>query len=483
MTENHSSRPLDAPAGPEMHRSGPPLRRASRFTADRLIRVLMGLGALAALMWVVWFFASLVIYLLTGIVLAYLLKPLVDRVQGFGLGRISSIAATFLLAGRLIGLLIVYLLPFLEEQVSDLYEQISFERVAQITAVEPGSPAEEAGVQPDEFIVAVEGRLWTGYSQFESVLRTKDPRDTVLVLVRNEAGATRSLPLVLPRRAKTAEPVPARVSEAGEERHVASLGLMIREVSLSEVSTFLETRLRKIMPVEHGALVNGLSSAFEELFRGERITETVGSVLNVFTNLFYALVVIPFTTFFFLKDGGEIRRYLLHFVPNRYFEITLAIIEKIETNIGRYFRALFFQVVSIITVASLLLKLTGLYYWLAVGIFTGSAVLIPYVGPFLGFIVGAIVGVAQTGDASLVPGVFVAMILTHIFDNVVVQPFIFSRATRSHPLVILFAVLIGAKLAGIIGMLVAIPLTATIRVTIEQIFWSLRNYRILQPAP
>jgi predicted PurR-regulated permease PerM len=92
------------------------------------------------------------------------------------------------------------------------------------------------------------------------------------------------------------------------------------------------------------------------------------------------------------------------------------------------------------------------------------------------------VGVAQTGDASLIAGVLLALAMTHLIDNLVVQPLIFSRAARAHPLIILFAVLIGAQLAGIIGMLVAIPLTASLRVAIEEVFWSLRNYRILRAA-
>jgi predicted PurR-regulated permease PerM len=60
------------------------------------------------------------------------------------------------------------------------------------------------------------------------------------------------------------------------------------------------------------------------------------------------------------------------------------------------------------------------------------------------------------------------------------QPIIFSRAAQAHPLVILFVVLVGAQLAGIVGMLVAIPLATTVRVVIEQVLWSLRNYRILR---
>jgi predicted PurR-regulated permease PerM len=74
------------------------------------------------------------------------------------------------------------------------------------------------------------------------------------------------------------------------------------------------------------------------------------------------------------------------------------------------------------------------------------------------------------------------MALTQLADNVLLQPLIFSRAAQTHPLVILFVVLVGAQLGGLIGMLVAIPVTTTIRVVAEQLLWSLRNYRILRPS-
>ena len=100
----------------------------------------------------------------------------------------------------------------------------------------------------------------------------------------------------------------------------------------------------------------------------------------------------------------------------------------------------------------------------------------------MGILAGSLVGIAQTGDLTLVVPVLIAMAITQVLDNIFFQPLIFSRAARAHPLIILFVVLAAAQLAGIVGMLIAIPLTTTIRVIIEQVTWSIRNYRILQYA-
>ena len=245
----------------------------------------------------------------------------------------------------------------------------------------------------------------------------------------------------------------------------------------------IEEQLRSIIPaIEEGMVIEGVSRISSTLFQEQQFTQLAESLIDVFTDIFYAILVIPFVTFFFLRDATKIRRSMLRWVPNRYFEVTVSIIEKIETNIGRYLRGLLLQCTSVGVIASIMLSFTDLNHALVVGIFTGIANSIPYFGPFMGLIAGSLVAIAQTGDFSLIPGLFIAMGITQAADNILFQPLIFSRAAQTHPMVILFVVLIGAQLAGIVGMLIAIPLTTTIIVTFEQVLWSLRNYRILHVA-
>ncbi|MFP4228151.1 MAG: AI-2E family transporter [Salinivenus sp.] len=367
-----------------VERPRPPADR-STITLDRVVRFLLTAAAVGAVGWGLWYFAGLVLYLGLGGILAYLLRPVVDHLQGWGLGRVPAIFLTFLAVIGAIGIAVTSVVPFLAQQVQELSQLVSVE-------------------------------------------------------------------------------------------------------AARDVATYLEGQLRKVAPIEQGVLVRNVEQMAEslvrgDLVRGDRVAETLTSVVAVFTNIVYAVVIIPFVTFFLLKDGVQIRRSLLGLVPNRYFEVTLAILDKVEVNIGRYFRALLVQCTSIALIASFLLWLVGLQSAIAIGIFTGVANTIPYFGPFLGFVCGTLVGIAQTGNMALVPGVALAMALTQLADNVLLQPLIFSKAAKAHPLVILFVVLVGAQLAGIVGMLVAIPLTTTLRVVGEQLLWSLRNYRILRASP
>lgn len=352
----------------------------ARPSRERAVRWALATAAAVLAVAVLWVFARLVVFLVVGMVLAYLMQPVVNRMQGWGLARIPAIVAAFAVVLGGLGVLLTYLVPFLGAQIGELSQQVSPQAVMDIAAA-------------------------------------------------------------------------------------------------------IEERLSGVVPIRDGALIASVSQAFETLFQGSRLGGMVGSVVDLFTNLFYAVLVIPFVTFFFLKDGALIRHELLRRVPNRYFEVTLSVVEKVETNLGRYLRALLVQCLSVAALATTLLYVAGLDYALAVGLFTGLANTIPYLGPLMGALAGVLVGVVQTGDFGLVPGILVAMLITQAADNTLFQPFIFSRASRTHPLVILFVVLMGAQLAGILGMLLAIPLTTTVRVTVQQVVWSLRNYRILKTAP
>jgi predicted PurR-regulated permease PerM len=458
---------------------------ASRFTVERIVRFLLGIGVVAIIIWLIWYFAALVIYLLIGLVLAYLMQPLVNRIQSLGLGRISSIFVSFLLVFGGIGVVLTFLVPFTARQLTELSQQVAVESGVQVTGSLPGFSRGGEGINPGDFIIKADGEDIQGSDQLQALLRSKRAGGSVTLVVRDQDGAEKVNVVRLRDREEAAEAqatAQATAQAPDQGRTLEAIGLTVRDVMFADLVSSMEEWLARLMPVQEGMITNAITGVFETLFQEDRLTQLMGSVVGFFTDVFYAILVIPFVCFFVLKDGTLMRRAILRLVPNRYFEITLAINEKVEMNIGRYFRGLMLQCISIATLAAVLLSIVGLQSAVAVGIFAGLANTIPYFGPLMGFLAGTLVGVAQTGDFSLILGILIAMGLTQIADNALFQPLIFSRAAQAHPLIILFVVLIGAQLGGIVGMLVAIPVITIVRVVVQQILWSLRNYRILQAA-
>lgn len=232
--------------------------------------------------------------------------------------------------------------------------------------------------------------------------------------------------------------------------------------------------------VPEGILSTNLAAVLEELFDVGEIPSALSNIIGIFTNIFSAALIIPFATFFFLKDGTKIRRDILMLVPNKYFETALSLIDKVESRLGLYFRSVMLQSLIIAFTSWIGLSIVGLNNALSVGIAVGIANTIPYFGPIIGYILSIIVSIIEVGNFSLVLPCVLAILAVQILDNVVLQPLIFSRSADIHPVAILFIIMIGAETAGILGMLVAIPIATVIKITFNQIRWSFNNYYVFR---
>lgn len=251
--------------------------------------------------------------------------------------------------------------------------------------------------------------------------------------------------------------------------------------NVKNIATRIEGRLiENFSFLPSGFLRDNLTSVVEELLDVGNLPNAVGNIIGIFTNIFSAFLVIPFATFFFLKDGSRIRRELLRLVPNKYFETTLSLIDKVEVRLGVYFRSVMLQSLLVALFSWLALSIAGLNNALSVGIAVGLANTIPYFGPIIGYILSIIVSIIEVGDFSLVLACVIAILFVQLLDNLVFQPLIFSRSADLHPVAILFIILIGAETAGILGMLIAIPIATIVKITINQISWSLNNYHVFR---
>ncbi len=251
--------------------------------------------------------------------------------------------------------------------------------------------------------------------------------------------------------------------------------------NLQSIAAQIEQRLsRQFTFLPEGFLQENITQAFSELIDVGQLPTALSNIIGIFTNIFSAFLVIPFATFFFLKDGNRIRRSMLQLVPNKYFETSLSLLDKIETRLGIYFRSVLLQSLLVAFFSWLGLTIVGLNNALSVGIAVGIANSIPYFGPVIGYVLSVTVSIVEVGDFSLVLPCIIAILFVQILDNVVFQPFIFSRSADMHPLAILFIILIGAQLAGLLGMLVAIPIATVIKITINQVQWSLNNYHVFR---
>ncbi len=224
-----------------------------------------------------------------------------------------------------------------------------------------------------------------------------------------------------------------------------------------------------------------LSNPMVEKELKAKVDEILKRSFSVVVNLLSAVVsmiMLAFITFFFLKDGRAMKKRLISWVPNRYFEMALIILHKTSTQLGRYIRGQLLVAFIVGALSIMALYLLHIRYAFFIGALAGMANMIPYFGPLVGAVPAIVIALIDTGDLGAVVTVAVAFASIQLFENVFVSPFIVSKSVELHPLTIIIAILIGAQLMGIFGMLLAVPTASIIKVTTKELAWGFKNYRI-----
>jgi putative permease len=206
----------------------------------------------------------------------------------------------------------------------------------------------------------------------------------------------------------------------------------------------------------------------------DQISDVLTSIVSVIAILF----IVPFITFFLLKDNRVIIQGLISIMPNRYFEMSYWIIKKINIQLGRFVRGWLFDASFVGIMCGLGFYTIGVPYALPLGVIAGFGHLVPYLGPVIGGIPAIIISIIQYGDTSHVPFIVLLMAIIYTLDNGFVQPYIFSKNVDMHPIIIILLIIAGSQLFGLIGMLLAIPVSSVIRTAVKEIYFAFKNYKV-----
>ncbi|MGB9715054.1 MAG: AI-2E family transporter [Thermodesulfovibrionales bacterium] len=204
------------------------------------------------------------------------------------------------------------------------------------------------------------------------------------------------------------------------------------------------------------------------------ITHTLDTV-SVIVNI----ILIPFITFFIMKDGRQLKKAFVSIVPNKYFEFSLYLFHKINVQVGKYLRGQVLDATMVGILATCAMWLLGVKYFFMIGIFAGVANLIPYFGPITGATIAVIISIFQTGSFHLALYVIIAFLIIKLIDDTIILPVVMSKSVHISPLTVLLAIMVGGKLFGILGMVLSVPFTSFIKVVGHEI---LTNYRRCREA-
>lgn len=184
-------------------------------------------------------------------------------------------------------------------------------------------------------------------------------------------------------------------------------------------------------------------------------------------------IIFLFAAFYFLKEGGSMFDKFLILLPRNYKLEMEILIKKINAILGGYLRGQIFLVFFVSLVLFICLTIIGVKYALILAIFSGFAEIVPIIGPIFATMVAASVtlmgGTSSFGFDPIQTTLIVVIVyfVVRQIQDYFVNPYIMGKITKLHPLIILFSVLAGEHIAGITGLLLAVPLAGVLKIVIE----------------
>lgn len=198
--------------------------------------------------------------------------------------------------------------------------------------------------------------------------------------------------------------------------------------------------------------------------------------LSVLPGFVTYLLITPIILFLFLLQGHHIFHSLIAFVPNRYFELALLLVHRIQEQIASYLKGISLQILILTSILSTGYYLIGLPYGPVLGILAATVNIIPYLGPIIGLTPVLIVSLMTP---EVLPLALLVFAIAQLVDNVFTQPVVLARSVKIHPLIAIMALITFQSLLGVAGMIIAIPFTGILVATLRTMHKSLKAFGVI----
>ena len=233
----------------------------------------------------------------------------------------------------------------------------------------------------------------------------------------------------------------------------------------------------------------------QKLLNVSMFSSVLGSAATFVTNMAIGLFSVVFIGFIFIKDDGLFTQIVCALVPDRHEETTEKAISDIGYLLSRYFIGVILEMIGVALINFLGLAFIarlGLHASIGIAVLTGILNVIPYVGPFIGIILGTTLSILLKYTSVSPIGldvnfwVFAAILVailyfTQLVDNFVYQPLIYSTRIKSKPLEIFIVLLIVGHIGGPLSLIIAIPCYTVVRVIAFRFFGHIKAIKRLIP--
>lgn len=212
------------------------------------------------------------------------------------------------------------------------------------------------------------------------------------------------------------------------------------------------------------------------------LTGTLSSLGNVVTTVsdwIITIITAPLVLFFMLKDGTRFPHYISQVVPTAYRSRFVVMLDQMNVKVSSYVRGQLTVALCVLIIFTTGYSIIGLRYALLIGLLAGPLNLIPYFGSAIALVPALIMGVVTS--PSMLLGVVIVYLIEWVLETQVLSPLIMGNSLAMHPITIVFVLLAGGKMFGLVGVIFGVPGFAVLKVLATTAFQWYQEYSALYP--
>lgn len=201
----------------------------------------------------------------------------------------------------------------------------------------------------------------------------------------------------------------------------------------------------------------------------EQTLTGTADVISYTVSRLLAFLIVPFWTFFVLKDSQQLRDMTMSWIPSAFHADLHCLSQLLGRTLGSYLRGQMFMGVAISIISLIGFSLLGLNYALLLAVIAGVFELLPTIGPWLGGIPAVMIAFTQNPMLALWTTLFI--LLLQQVESLLLAPRIIGQSVHLHPVVVMLVLIIGGELAGLLGLFLAPIVAALVRDMFRYIYY------------
>ena len=200
----------------------------------------------------------------------------------------------------------------------------------------------------------------------------------------------------------------------------------------------------------------------------------IGSVVGIIGDIVITIMTMPVILYYLLKDGNKVIPFVTRMFPTRSQHKISVMLNEMNQQVSSYIRGQITVAICVGFTYIIGYTLIGLPYGVTIGMIAGLLTIIPYLGSLIVLTPALIIGFVTNPTLAL--HVFLVFVIEQLIESRVLQPLILGSSLKMHPVTILIILLAAGKMFGLVGLLIAVPVYAVVKVFITHFFAWYKEY-------